>query len=120
MSLTTDRNNPDLKYGVDNKPVEQNKVYLVLSDEEISKGYVKPFRTSYMHLTCCTSTSMAENIAATYARDPWFYGATYCVNCRMHRPLNEFIWEPDGESMNPSEWPDEEINRIVELRSKLK
>jgi len=120
MSLTTDINNPDLKYGIDDKPVEQNKAYLVLSEEELTKGYIKPFRKSYKHLTCGTVTSMPETIAATYARNPWFYGATYCCACSMHKPLNEFVWEPEGESMSPSNWSDEEIDRIVELNKKSK
>lgn len=100
-SLTTDRTNPDLGHGSDKNPVEQNKVYLVLSDEEIAKGYVKPYRESYKHLTCGGITTMNGTIASTYARDPYFYGATYCCNCGMHRPLEEFIWLPDGESMSP-------------------
>jgi hypothetical protein len=120
MSYTTDRNNPDLKYGVDNERVEQNKAYLVLTDEELSKGFIKPFRNSYKHLTCGTLTTMGEKIADTYATDPWFYGATYCCYCMKHRPLSEFVWEPDGESMNPSQWSAEEVNRIVELRKKMK
>lgn len=119
MSLTTDRNNPDLKYGVDECPVEQNKAYLVLSEDEIAKGYVKPYRDTYRHLTCNTTTKMNSTISATYARDPWFYGATYCCNCMMHKPLSEFVWE-DGESMNPSQWSKEEVMRIVELRKKNK
>ena len=31
----------------------------------------------------------------TYALDPSFYGATYCIGCRMHRPVGahgEFLW----------------------------
>jgi hypothetical protein len=120
MGLTTDLKHPDLGYGSDEEPVEQNKVYLVLSDDELAKGYVKPYRTSYKHLTCGTSTKMAHEIAATYARDPWFYGATYCVHCQKHRPLIEFIWEPDGESMAPIKWPTEEIKRIAELRESRK
>jgi len=119
MGLTTDRNNPNLKYGIDDKPIDQNSVYLVLSEEEISKGYIKPFRNTYRHLTCNTTTTMDNIISATYARDPWFYGSTYCCDCRMHRPLNEFIWEPDGESMNPNQWSDVEIKRIAELRKKI-
>lgn len=119
MSLTTDRNNPDLKYGVDDKPVEQNKAYLVLSEEELAKGYVKPYRESYRHLTCDSVTSMPPQISATYARDPWFYGATYCCNCMMHKPLDEFVWEPDGESMSPSKWSRDEKMRIVELRKTI-
>lgn len=119
MSLTTDKSNPNLGYGVDDKPVPQNSVYLVLSDEEIAKGYLKPFRTSYRHLPCKSVTTMGEQLSATYARDPWFYGSTYCCACMKHRPLNEFVWEKDGESMSPAEWSDEENDRLVELnRSK--
>jgi hypothetical protein len=118
MSLTTDPKHPDLGRGSDEKPVEQNKVYLVLSADDLAKGFVKPFRSSYKHLTCSTTTKMAHEIAATYARDPWFYGSTYCVHCCMHRPLSEFIWEPDGESMDPSKWPATEHERIAALRAK--
>jgi len=168
MSLTTDKNDSDLEYGVDDKPVEQNKKYLVLSDEELAKGFVKPYRDSYRHVGkvpkyplkklteeekqryekydyiafeiypeskspatgrfwtqkefdnngCNTVTTMVNPIAETYARDPWFYGATYCVHCRMHKPLEEFIWEPDGESMIPGEWSEDEIKRVMELKNK--
>ena len=102
MSLTQNRNNPDLGHGSDEMPTAQNKTYLVLSEEELAKGYVKPFRTQYKHLTCGGITTMNEKIAATYARDPYFYGATYCCTCEMHRPLPEFVWLPDGESMVPA------------------
>jgi hypothetical protein len=36
-------------------------------------------------------------LCETYARDPKFYGATYCVGCQMHRPVAEFVWDEDGE-----------------------
>jgi hypothetical protein len=50
MSLTTDKNDPRLGRGVDEKPTPQNEVYLVLSEEEIAKGYVRPVRTTYIHV----------------------------------------------------------------------
>lgn len=97
MSLTTDRNDPDLGYGVDSVEVPQNKKYLVLSKEEIDKGFVQPLRDSYWHNQCGTITKMASAIAETYARDPKFYGATYCCGCHKHLPLFEFAWvEADG------------------------
>ena len=96
MSLTTDPNNPRLKREADDAPVDQNDVYLVLSEEEIAKGFVRPFRTSYKHTECGTVTRMSLALAQTYARDPYFYGFTYCVGCRMHKPVEEFTWEPDG------------------------
>lgn len=49
---------------------------------------------------CRTVTTMNAAIAETYARQPTFYGATYCCGCRRHLPVGphgEFTWvEPDG------------------------
>ena len=39
---------------------------------------------------------MGLALSETYARNPKFYGATYCVQCSMHKPVAEFTWEPDG------------------------
>lgn len=108
MSTTTDRDDPRLKRGPpDETPTQMADVYLVLSDGERAKGYVQPYRESYLHTTCGAVTRMAPAIAATYARDPWFYGATWCCTCRMHRQLSEFVWEPDGTSMVPGPKPEE-------------
>jgi len=103
MGFTTDPNHPELGRGIDDIKVELNKVYLVLSQTEIDKGFVKPYRTSYVHLTCNKATSINTKIAETYATDPYFYSSTYCCHCSMHRPLKEFIWSPDGESMDPGD-----------------
>lgn len=94
---TSDPNDPELTRGVDDKPVEQSKKYLVLSEEERAKGFVRPVRKSYIHKSCGTSTEMSEDIAETYARNPKFYGSTYCVHCRMHKPVGEFVWEGTDE-----------------------
>jgi hypothetical protein len=48
--LTTDRNDPELGRGIDATPVGQNPAYLVLSDEELAKGLVRPIRTTYVHV----------------------------------------------------------------------
>lgn len=49
---------------------------------------------------CQAVTTMALPLAETYAANPAFYGATYCVGCRMHRPVGqhgEFTWmDNDG------------------------
>jgi len=45
---------------------------------------------------CGARTTMATALAETYARNPRFYGATYCTGCRMHRPVGEngeFVWD---------------------------
>jgi hypothetical protein len=76
-------------------PDGQQKDYIVLSDAERAKGFVRPVRRSYLHLTCGTQTTMGQAIAETYARDPSFYGGTFCVACRAHFPVGpdgEFVW----------------------------
>jgi hypothetical protein len=146
MSLTTDPNDPALGRGVDAQPREQNEKYLVLSEEERRRGFVRPVRRSYTHVGpapskyplrdltddeqaryaqfnyvkfeaypeseapvtgrywtqaeldkigkgCGTVTTMAQDIAETYARDPKFYGSTYCMACRRHLLVAEFVWE---------------------------
>lgn len=156
MSLTTDPNDADIRRGPDPGPVPQNKKYLVLSDEEKSKGFVRPVRTSYVHVGapvcgkldsqvhenpemcyvcamnpdtehdrhhfaishpikkadldkvqksqrlpggCGTLTTMHQSIAETYARDPNFYGYTYCCACSKHLPIDEFVWSGTNESV---------------------
>jgi hypothetical protein len=95
MGTTTDRTDPELGYGVDSTPVPQQKKYLVLTPEERAKGFVRPLRDTYTHETCGGTTTMGKDIAETYARQPDYYGATYCCHCRMHRPVGEhgeFVW----------------------------
>lgn len=88
----------------------------MLSEEERAKGFVRPVRTSYKHTTCGAVTTMGRALAETYARDPWFYGGTFCCTCSMHRPLTEFRWL-DGESMNPAEWPSDVLDAVVKLNA---
>lgn len=109
MPLTTDPNHPDLRK---KGPDGQNEVYLVLSEEERAKGFVRPVRNKYIHVgvggheidpndiskhgrtgnACGVLTSMGQALAETYARDPKFYGATYCAGCQTHLPVEEFKW----------------------------
>ena len=147
---TTNPDDPRLGRGIDAGPVEQNEAYLVLSERERAKGFVRPVRTVYRHVGppgpqnplrdltpeevarfaptgigysgyeaypeggakvgrfwtredldaagkgCQAETIMALDLAQTYARQPDFYGATYCVRCRKHLAVNEFAWVPDG------------------------
>lgn len=89
---TDDRNDPRLNnIGEDG----MQEVYLVLSEEERAKGFVRPLRDSYIHLKCATVTTMGQTLSETYARDPKFYGATYCAGCKDHYPVGpdgEFVW----------------------------
>lgn len=96
MALTTDPDDPRLGHGVDKHPIPQHDLYLVLSEEERAKGFVRPVRRSYTHTKCGTSTRMGIALSETYARDPKFYGATYCCGCMKHLLVAEFTWDEDG------------------------
>ena len=103
MGLTTDPSNPGLKQI---EPGGQQAVYLVLSEEERAKGFVRPVRYKYRHLVCGTTTAMGAALSETYARNPKFYGGTFCCFCGGHFPLRQldngksiwaFLWVPDGD-----------------------
>lgn len=88
------RDEADLTVGPDG----QQHDYIVLSQDERDRGFIRPVRRTYVHETCGVATTMGQAIAETYARDPHFYGATFCVHCRTHRPVGpdgEFVWD-DG------------------------
>jgi hypothetical protein len=46
---------------------------------------------------CGTVTTMGRALSETYARDPKYYGATFCCGCGKHFPVAEFVWTADGE-----------------------
>lgn len=48
--LTTNPNDPRLGHGADESPRPQQDVYLVLSEYERNKGFVRPYRDSYQHV----------------------------------------------------------------------
>ncbi len=91
-SLTTDRNHPGLN---DHPNGGKNSAYLILSEEERAKGFVRPVRRSYVH-TCGRTTTMALALCETIARDPKFYGRAFCFACDKHFPIHEFKWTEDG------------------------
>lgn len=47
--------------------------------------------------SCGAVTTMGHELSETYARDPHFYGKTYCCACRQHFRVEEFIWDEDGQ-----------------------
>ena len=88
-AVTPDHRNIDPQTG-------QQHDYVVLCPNERAKGFVRPVRRSYRHTKCGTVTTMGQGLAETYARDPKFYGGTFCCGCGTHYPVAEFTWEPDG------------------------
>jgi hypothetical protein len=148
MTLKTDPGSVDTTI----LPSGQQREYLVLSDEERAKGFVRPVRRAYKHVGivgpkhpvrdltedehrsydsegyvkfedypegaaavgrfwtqasldkvgkgCGTVTTMAPALAETYAREPSFYGGTFCAGCRVHLPVGadgEFVWDGTDE-----------------------
>ncbi len=99
MGLTTDPHDGCLHEIL---PNGQQQCYLILSEEERAKGFLRPVRRSYVHVACGSVTTMAQELAETYARDPSFYGGTFCASCGTHFPLvtaegPQFFWENTDE-----------------------
>ena len=93
--VTPDHREIDPKTGM-------QKGYVVLSDEERARGFVRPVRQSYLHQKCGVVTTMVRSIAETYARDPYFYIGTYCAGCGKHFPVGkdgEFVWDGTTEKV---------------------
>ena len=76
---------------------KQHKDHWVLSPDERSKGWVRPYREKYVHTQCGVVTRMSVPIAETYAKNPNFYGETFCVSCKVYRPVLEFKWDGTEE-----------------------
>lgn len=102
----------------------QHDGYIVLCPDERAKGFVRPYRDAYKHVGrvevfaidtreptwvtpsvapkthrvggCGSVTTMGRALSETYARDPSFYGATFCCHCNKHLPVAEFTWTADG------------------------
>lgn len=99
--ITDDPNNPLLDEADE---AGMRKAYLVLSEAERARGFMRPVIRSYKHLTCGAVTTMSLAIAETYARDPNFYGSTWCSGCQAHRPVGEngeFVWDLPTD---PADW----------------
>lgn len=86
-----------------NPATGMQKAYVVLSEDERAKGFVRPVRRSYVHDKCHGLTTMGNGLAETYARDPYFYSGTFCAHCRTHFPVGaaedggEFTWAGTDE-----------------------
>ena len=139
---TTTSGNPIDEQTTELKDNGQQKDYIILTEEERAKGFIRPVRTTYVHVGnkpkyplriltdiehekydkygyeafevypesespktgrywtkeqlanngCGATTTMSMDISETYARDPKFYGATFCVTCGTHLPVEEFVW----------------------------
>ena len=93
--VTADHRQIDPKTGM-------QKGYVVLSEDERAKGFVRPVRRSYVHEKCGVRTTMGQALAETYARQPDFYSGTFCAGCRSHFTVGadgEFVWDGTKEKV---------------------
>lgn len=93
---TTDGRSPAAARASQTNETGQHPSYIVLCDAERAKGFVRPYRDRYKHAKCGGVTTMGRALSETYARDPGFYGATFCCTCNAHYPVAEFVWTADG------------------------
>lgn len=54
-------------------------------------------RKTYIHQDCGKATTMSAELAESVARDPTYYGKTFCAECGEHVPVDEVEWE-DGSN----------------------
>jgi len=84
------------------RPDGQHVDHWVLPEEERAKGFIRPVRKTYVHEKCGGSTNMPQAIAETYARNPFYYGSTFCCTCGDYFPVGingEFKWEGSEEKV---------------------
>ena len=61
--------------------------YVKFEDYPPDSGAIGRFWTKAGLEGCGAVTTMARSIAETYARDPGYYGSTFCVGCGTYRPV---------------------------------
>lgn len=66
---------------------------------QVTDKQLQDFSSSKRLGGCGGTTSMGLAIAETYARNPKFYGSTFCVQCGNHYPVAEFTWFGTEEAL---------------------
>jgi hypothetical protein len=79
------------------KPKSLTEGVIFCSMEPGHDGECVQFRSGPIPVGCRTVTTMGRDLSETYARDPSFYGATFCCGCNRHLPVSEFVWTMDGQ-----------------------
>lgn len=69
----------------------------VLPPQERAKGFIRPLHYAYRHTACNQVSQLEPEVAETFARDPYFYGATTCAHCGGLFPCSEFVWPDLGQ-----------------------
>lgn len=90
--MTDDPPPEDFDYG-ERKEDGQFENYPTVDDGE----FEQPVRESYVHEGCGGTTTMTGDLPESVARDPEFYGKTFCATCGVHVPVEEVHWKEDGQ-----------------------
>lgn len=96
--LTTDPTDPRLTHGSDEVPAPQAQVYLVLSEEERKKGFVRPYRNKYIHVGLAPKNPLRELTEEEKER---------------YEEYNYVMFEPYGEEEAPKTgrfWTQKELD----------
>jgi len=80
-------------------PDGQKKDHWTLPEEDRKNGHVRPLRKNYVHKKCNTNTRMPMACAETYAKNPKYYGSTFCCGCGDYFPVSQFLWEGTNEEV---------------------
>jgi hypothetical protein len=67
------------------------------SDSSVIGKFWKQKDLDAIEKGCGTITTMGSALAETYARDPKFYGGTFCCGCGKHFTVSEFVWDGTTE-----------------------
>lgn len=100
MTITTDPKHPGLNV---DRGDGQNKAYLVLSEEERAKGFVRPVRDSYVHVGIAGPKHPTRNLTAEEL-ERW--GDQYAAYEEYPKP------NPDGSSAVGRFWSQRDLDRV--------
>ena len=83
---------------------EKNDVYNYVVYEKYPEDDESPVTGRFwtkeqLNSGCGSTTIMNIGFAETYARNPSFYGSTFCANCGKHFPVGEFVWDGTVEKV---------------------
>lgn len=70
------------------------------SESTVTGRYWTQAQLDAVNKGCGVVTTMPRAIAETYARDPSYYGKTFCCGCREYLPVGEsgeFVWDGTTE-----------------------
>ena len=71
----------------------QTLIHWQMSEDEKARGFVRPLRDSYVHRVCHHVNTMGQSMAETLAKKPTIFSTIYCIGCKAHRPVGEFLWD---------------------------